>query len=228
MAFHKQPKGKAPFERMLRRLDLSEEQRAQVEQIVTERRTATQKGTGGENHKALQELAISTVYDPQRVQVQARLHAERIVARTETFHRVYQVLTPEQQAKLAELRSAREATRGEARSRIIRTGELARCGPWSLRLPRATLVGSASIQAPEFVFGLLQNGPLPGIQRATCSIDIEHQHRHRGTEGFRLATFAALRRCLQRACDALGVRPGEDAGFQVQGVALAHDASRPV
>ena len=121
MALHKQAKGKAPFERMLRGLDLSAEQRAQVEQIVAERRTATQnaRGAGRENHKALHELATSTAYDPQRAQAladaQARLHADRIVARTETFHRVYQVLTPEQQAKLAELRSAREAKWAERR-----------------------------------------------------------------------------------------------------------------
>lgn len=117
---------KRPFERMLRRLDLSEQQRAQVEQIVAESRTAAQTDRGAlrENHQALHDLATSTAYDAQRVrglaEAQAQRKADRIVARTETFHRVYQVLTPEQQAKFAELRAQRQAKWEERRGNAAR------------------------------------------------------------------------------------------------------------
>lgn len=113
--YHKHGKAKAPFERMLRRLDLSEEQKEQVARIVNERRSDAQVDRAAlrKNHKALHELATSSAYDPQRVralaETQAQLMADKIVARTDTFRRVYQVLTPEQQAQLAELRAQRDA-----------------------------------------------------------------------------------------------------------------------
>lgn len=122
MAYHKDHKDGIPFERMFQRLNLSTEQQAQVKQIVDENRTALQQQRDAlrDNRKALRELATSTAYDPQRVRTladsQAKLQADMMVARTETFHRVYQVLTPEQQAEFAKLRAQRQE-RWEMRQR---------------------------------------------------------------------------------------------------------------
>lgn len=114
MAYHKDHKDGVPFERLFRRLDLSTEQQTQIKQIFEENRTALkgQREAMRDSHKALRELATSTAYDPQRVRTladtQAKLQADMVVARTETFHRVYQVLTPAQQEELAKLRAQRQ------------------------------------------------------------------------------------------------------------------------
>lgn len=113
MAYHKGYKDGAPFEHMFRRLDLSAEQQAEVKRILDERRDTQQQQRQAlrDNHQALHELATTSAYDPQRVRAladeQARLQADMIVARTETLHRVHQVLTPEQQAQWATQREQR-------------------------------------------------------------------------------------------------------------------------
>lgn len=114
MAFHKDHRDGAPFGHMFKRLDLSEAQQAEVRRILDESRAAAQQQRQAmrDNHKALHELATTSAYDPQRVrtlaEAQAQLQADTIVARTETLHRVHQVLTPEQQAQWNTLRQQRQ------------------------------------------------------------------------------------------------------------------------
>jgi Spy/CpxP family protein refolding chaperone len=100
--------------RMFERLDLTQEQREQVNQIVNEGKQARQdkKKALWESRKALRDQAMADAYDAQRVQEladqQAKLDAELIVMRTETFHRIYSVLTPDQKQKLAEMKQQRK------------------------------------------------------------------------------------------------------------------------
>lgn len=114
MAYHKGHRDGAPFGHLFKRLDLSEAQQAEVKRILDESGDAAQqqRQTLRDNRKALHELATTGAYDPQRVRVladeQAKLQADMIVARTETLHRVHQVLTPEQQAQWITLREQRQ------------------------------------------------------------------------------------------------------------------------
>lgn len=114
MAYHQGHKDGAPFGRLFKRLDLSEAQQAEVERILDEDRTDAQQRRQAlrDNRQALHELATTGAYDPQRVRTlaeeQAKLQTEMIVARTETLHRMHQVLTPEQQAEWQTLREQRQ------------------------------------------------------------------------------------------------------------------------
>lgn len=114
MAYHKGHEDGAPFGRMLKGLDLSEAQQAEVKRIMEESRGAAQQQRQAlrDNRKALHELATASAYDPQQVRAladtQAKLQADMIVARTEAMHRVHQVLTPEQQAEWNTLREQRQ------------------------------------------------------------------------------------------------------------------------
>lgn len=100
--------------RMFERLDLSQQQREQIKQIVDESKQAQQEKRKAlwENRKALRNQAMADSYDAQRVQEladqQAKLSAALTVMRTETFYRVYSVLTPDQKKKLAEIQEQRK------------------------------------------------------------------------------------------------------------------------
>lgn len=114
MAYHQGHKDGAPFGRMFKRLDLTEAQQTEVTRILQEGREAGQQRRQAlrDNRQALHELATGSAYDPQRVRAladeQGRLQADMIVARTETLHRMHQVLTPEQQAEWNTLREQRQ------------------------------------------------------------------------------------------------------------------------
>ena len=111
------------FTRMVRHLDLTEAQQAQIRQIAEEARTAGKDARDAlrENRQALHDLAAGTDYDAGRVReladAQAKLQADLLVARTETMHRIHQVLTPEQQAQWARLRDERRGKRDGAEPR---------------------------------------------------------------------------------------------------------------
>ena len=96
---------------MLRGLDLSEEQRDKVfalmhgqAPVMHEKRKELAKA-----RTALRDAAMTTSYDPAKVAqlatAQGRLVADMIVLRTETFSKVFALLTPEQQRTLAERRN---------------------------------------------------------------------------------------------------------------------------
>src|SRR5579875_2125780 len=63
---------------------------------------------------------------------------------------------------------------------------------------------------------------------AAAAIDVEIEHRHRRLVGLCLAAPAAIGRTLQRARDPFRVAPSEYARRQIEGVALARDAARPL
>lgn len=100
--------------RIFERLDLSQQQREQINQIMDEGKQARQerKKALWQNRKALRDQAMADTYDAQRVQEladqQAKLNAELTVMRTESFYRIYSVLTPDQKQKLAELKQQRK------------------------------------------------------------------------------------------------------------------------
>lgn len=104
----------AGMPRLFERLDLSQQQREQINQIMDEDKQTRQerKKALWENRKVLRDQSMADTYDAQRVQEladqQAKLNAELAVIRTETFHRVYSVLTPEQKQKLAEMKQQRK------------------------------------------------------------------------------------------------------------------------
>jgi Spy/CpxP family protein refolding chaperone len=95
---------------LLRGLDLTDEQRDAVFKIFHE-----QMPTVHDKMKALRagreqlrEAAMTATYDPGKVReladAQGKLMADLIVLRTESFNKVYALLTPEQQKKVSEWR----------------------------------------------------------------------------------------------------------------------------
>lgn len=105
--------------RMFDRLDLTQEQRDKIEQIMDENKQVRQEKTKAlwDNRKALRDQAMAENYDAHRVQEladqQAKLQADLTVMRTESFHRIYSVLTPDQKQKLAEMKEQRKGQRGK-------------------------------------------------------------------------------------------------------------------
>lgn len=100
--------------RMFEHLNLTQEQHDKIDQIMNEGKQVRQEKMKAlwESRKALRDQAMAETYDAQRVQEladqQAQLRAALTVMRTETFHRVYSVLTPEQKQKLAEMKEQRK------------------------------------------------------------------------------------------------------------------------
>ena len=97
--------GKHGFHAKLKALNLTEEQQAQVKDIMEKQkpqREARWKDLR-ESHKALHEAARSENYDAAKVRdlanKQAQLKAEATVQRIETMRQVYALLTPEQKQK---------------------------------------------------------------------------------------------------------------------------------
>jgi protein CpxP len=99
--------GSGGLHHMLQRLDLTDEQRYKIFQIMYQQMPAVhQKMTAlRKDRQALREAATSGSYDAQTVRrladEQGKIHADLIVMRTQTRNQVYGVLTPEQQAQIA-------------------------------------------------------------------------------------------------------------------------------
>ena len=114
--------------RVLRQLDLSDEQRAQVRQVLEshreELRAVGQKLRAARRAQA--EAATAAQFDEQAVRTRAAelaaVSADAAVLRARVHSEVFAVLTPDQQAKAAQLKAQREARvqqrREQARERI--------------------------------------------------------------------------------------------------------------
>ncbi len=95
---------------IFKRLDLTEAQQDQLFQIRYEQRPAVREKMKElrTSRQTLRELATADDYDAGKVRAaaeqQAKIRTDLIVMRTETMHKMLQVLTPEQKQKLAEKR----------------------------------------------------------------------------------------------------------------------------
>lgn len=115
--YHYEGRGEARHERMMSRLDLTTEQREEIGEIMrAQRELAMDKREDlKRTREALRAAAEADEYNASRVESlaeeHAAIHKDLIVMRTETAHRINQVLTPEQRAELEELRERRRAHR---------------------------------------------------------------------------------------------------------------------
>ena len=109
---------------MLRQLDLSEEQRTQVRQIMDGHRDELR--AVGERvraaHQAQNDAVTAAQFDEQAVRSKAAelaaVEADAAVLQAKLHSEVFAVLTPEQQAKAAELKAQREARVDQFRERV--------------------------------------------------------------------------------------------------------------
>jgi protein CpxP len=109
--------------RVLRQLDLTDEQRAQVRQVMAshrdELRAIGQKLRAA--HRAQAEAVTASQFDEQAVRTRAAelaaISADAAVLRARVHSEVFAVLTPDQQAKAAELKAQREARVQQRRER---------------------------------------------------------------------------------------------------------------
>ena len=109
---------------MLRQLDLTEDQRAQVKQVMDSHRAELQ--AIGEKlraaHKAQQDAVTAAQFDEQAVRTQAAelatLTADAAVLQAKVHSEVFAVLTPEQQAKAAELKAQLQARAEQFRQQV--------------------------------------------------------------------------------------------------------------
>src|SRR6185312_7938441 len=83
-------------------------------------------------------------------------------------------------------------------------------------------------QPPQLRLGAGEDALAVGGELPAAAIDVEGQHRHGRLVGAGLASPAVLGRLLQRAGDALGIAPSEEAALEVERVALLHHPRRPV
>jgi Spy/CpxP family protein refolding chaperone len=97
---------------LMRALDLSDDQRDKIFDIM-HAQTPAARDKMKELRKGRDDLHAATVaanYDAKKVRelanAQAKVIADLIVMRTETFNKVYGLLTPEQQKKVAELKDS--------------------------------------------------------------------------------------------------------------------------
>lgn len=99
---------------VFKQLDLTEAQRDQLFELRHNQRPAMREKYKQlrEGRQTLRELASAEEYDATQVKnaadQQARIRSELIVMRTETMHKMMQVLTPEQKQKLAQARQERK------------------------------------------------------------------------------------------------------------------------
>jgi periplasmic protein CpxP/Spy len=120
---------------MLRQLDLTEEQRTQVRQVMDGHRDELR--AIGERlaaaHKAQHEAVTAATLDEQAVRAKsadlAQVMADAAVLRARVHSEVFAVLTPEQQAKAAELKTQREARREQIRERVRERIQQRRAAP---------------------------------------------------------------------------------------------------
>lgn len=102
--------GHGHLRHLMRQLDLTEEQRDKVFDVLYAQVPAAREKVKElrEGREALVSAAMSGNYDPQQVRTladaQVKPISDLIVMRTETLNKIYAVLTPEQQAKAAELK----------------------------------------------------------------------------------------------------------------------------
>jgi protein CpxP len=102
---------------MMGRLDLSEQQRDKIFEISYAQEPAVRDKLKAlrKVRETLRESATAENYDAQHVRdladQQAKIQADLAVMRTETFHRIYGLLTPEQKQKLATLKEGRKESR---------------------------------------------------------------------------------------------------------------------
>src|SRR5436190_19514515 len=87
---------------------------------------------------------------------------------------------------------------------------------------------SPSVEFPELVLGVLKPPTLRVRQPLAAAVDVEIQHRHRGTERGALAPPAVLGRTLERARNGPSARLLENTALEVQGIARAHDTRGPL
>jgi Spy/CpxP family protein refolding chaperone len=101
--------GGKQIHRMMERLDLSDEQRDQIfdimyAQMPTARDKMKELRAG---RQALRELAMSPELDEAKVReladAQSKIMADMVVMRSQTMNKVYKVLTPEQREEAAKL-----------------------------------------------------------------------------------------------------------------------------
>lgn len=120
---------------MLRQLDLTETQRDQVRQVMEGQREAFR--AIGERlaaaHKAQHAAVTAAPLDEQAVRAKsaelAEVMADAAVLRARVHSEVFAVLTPEQQAKAAELAAQREARRDQVRERVRQRIQQRRAAP---------------------------------------------------------------------------------------------------
>jgi protein CpxP len=99
--------------RLLRQLDLTEEQKGQIRSMVLKNRDAVRalRQSLRDKAMAMREAARTQPFDEAQVRAHAQevasLRAELMVARARLHHEMLGVLTPEQKAKFDELRQQR-------------------------------------------------------------------------------------------------------------------------
>ena len=103
----------------LRQLDLTDEQREQVRTAIGESREAarTHARETRTARQALAEAVTTGAVDEDRLRTlgaeQGRLAGDGAVGRAQVYAAVWQILTPEQQARAEEIRAEREERRGQ-------------------------------------------------------------------------------------------------------------------
>ena len=108
---------------MLRQLDLTDDQRAQVRQVMDNHRDGLR--AVGERvraaHRAQNDAVNAAQFDEQVVRTRAAdlaaVQADVAVLQAKVHSEVFAVLTPEQQAKAAELKAQREVRAQQFRER---------------------------------------------------------------------------------------------------------------
>ena len=99
------------FQRLMDKLNFSEQQRAQVAKILaTNKPIKEQKAKELKaSFQALREVSKGEAYDAKRVREladqQARIRADLTVMRIDTFHQIYRLMTPGQKQKLEQMKS---------------------------------------------------------------------------------------------------------------------------
>ena len=102
-----------PLQRLMQQVDLTDAQQSEIKSIIETRRTDTENVRQQllDSRKAMRSLVTGSDYNIEKVREladqQAKLRAELTVARIDTMHQSLQVLTAEQQDKLAKLREQR-------------------------------------------------------------------------------------------------------------------------
>ena len=99
--------------RLMHQVNLTDAQQSEIKTIIETSRTDTENVRQQllDSRKAMRGLVTGSDYTIEKVREladqQANLRAELTVARIDTMHRTLQVLTAEQQAKIAKLREQR-------------------------------------------------------------------------------------------------------------------------
>ena len=109
---------------LLRQLDLTDEQRAQVRQVMESHRDE-QRAIGERvmaAHRAQEDAVTAPQFDEQVIRTKsaelAAVEADAAVLQAKVHSEVFAVLTPEQQAKAAEIKAQRQAQAQQFRERM--------------------------------------------------------------------------------------------------------------